>query len=129
MLHMMATAMLVALVIGYMTYVGLRLHATYVLRTELSLLEAKVDRNAIDAQTIHRHTEGRLDDIERLLFGDVLNSIQKPASRPSKPSAVELWQRNRDRELRARLDALERMRLRVEGRIDSLEREIRKKTP
>ncbi len=51
----------------------------------------------------------RVDQLERVLFGDVVAKIEKS---PLRPNAVELWQRNRDKELRDRIRQLELWRLR-----------------
>jgi hypothetical protein len=130
---MAATALLVALLFGYVTYVGLRLRATYNLATEVGLLRQKYDQVLIDATSIHVHIEERLDKMERFLFGDVLESLQKTGAAPPKttpsttpPStSIQVWQRTRDKELRDRLDMLERLRLKNEMRIEQLEREVR----
>jgi hypothetical protein len=128
---MAATAMLAALVIGTVTYVGLRLRATYEIRTEMGLLNQKFNLVMADAESLHIHIEERLDAIEKFLFGDVLESLmttkaQTPSAVPlPRPTVVQLWQQNRDKELRERLDALERHHLKDEQRIEQLEQMIR----
>lgn len=127
MLRMAGTALLAALFMGYATYVGLRLKATYGMRTEVALLQQKVDEALTEREAAHAQVNTRLDEIERFLFGEVLASLMTTAPQPpsERPTPVQLWQRNRDKELRTRLDTLERLRVQNEQRIEELEREIR----
>src|SRR5262249_61109468 len=64
------------------------------------------DRSAVDASV-----RAELDRIYQTLYAPVDTPA---ATEPRQPSSVELWQRNRDKELRDRLMRLEQWRLRME---------------
>jgi hypothetical protein len=104
-----ARSFAVAVIIGVITYFALRLRVTYEMQTEIDRLRIEraelVKRNAI----AHDEMMNRLDELERVLFGDVLAKVDKNAAAISKlPTA---WQRQRDLEFRKRLDALEQWRM------------------
>jgi hypothetical protein len=99
------------------TYFGLRLRVTYNLSAEFAQLQAEHrDMMALSNQRL-QELRARLDEMERVLFGDVLAKIEKTQKTATPKLPIpDVWQRNRDRELRDRLDALEKWRLQQEAK-------------
>lgn len=112
-LRMAVLAMGLALIAGYVSYMSLRIRVTYTLQTRVALLEAERMESAAANAAFHEGISERLDNLERIIFGEVLTKIDVP---PPKPSVVQLWQRNRDLQIRKRLEALEQWRAQTEGR-------------
>ncbi len=106
---MVIGAIIIALT-SFTTYLGTRLHATYQVATEIGRLDAKFAAH-VQAQA------GRDKAIEDLLTQLSLTIWTKPGQTAPdrRPSAVELWQINRDAELQKRLRALEQWRFRAEA--------------
>lgn len=86
----------------------LRLRVTYDVQREIAALRMEIAERDRVAADVRREYGGRLDLIERNLYGDVAAALAAPPT----TSTVELWQRNRDRELRDRIQRLEEWRLR-----------------
>lgn len=97
----------IAFVLLGTTYMLARIRIVQRNSTELVALSAHLEalRMANDANL--RDINNRLDEIERVLFGDVVEKLEK---RPPGPNRIELWQQNRDKELRDRILRLERWR-------------------
>jgi len=80
----------------------------YGLRREVTLLRIAIDSQQRDREVWRESVRQELDTIYRTLY----SPPDLPA--PRQPSQVELWQRNRDKELRDRLSRLEQWRMRQE---------------
>ncbi len=102
----------VALLVLGGLYGALRMQALSRLSAELVQLQADIERLQQQQDTQLTIAASRLDDLERTLFGDVVAKLEKTA--PSGPNRIELWQRNRDAELRRRIEVLERRLHRLE---------------
>jgi hypothetical protein len=90
------------------TYVGLRLRTTYSLDYRITALQHEVETLAAQLKAMDRDITIRVSVLERVIYGQALPEI---ADVQNTPTPVEVWQRNRDRLLRERLDRLERWRL------------------
>lgn len=93
-----------------LAFIALRLRVTYVLQHQLDAYEAAQisGHMALDVQL--ESLTKRLDDIERVLFGDVVPSIAAKTKTTTPPRPVaQPWRT--EREIRERLEALERWRL------------------
>jgi septal ring factor EnvC (AmiA/AmiB activator) len=82
------------------------------MQRDLIAIHASLREQQQQSRTLLEQTGLRLDQIERSLFGDVVAKLEKQTKPP--PSWVELWQKNRDKELRDRIAAIERRLLRLE---------------
>jgi anti-sigma factor ChrR (cupin superfamily) len=114
-LRMAATALVFAMIVGYATYIGLRLRVTYTLNARVERLMAEQSALMQQNDQFHDQISARLDELERLMFGEVLAKIDTSApGTPRTTASVQLWQKNRDAELRKRLAALEQWRAKVD---------------
>jgi hypothetical protein len=94
------------------TFIVTRLRATYKMQTELQILKSQHEEVVKQNEAIKTDTAIRLDELERFLFGDVVEKLQKAESKPViAPAQLQRWMVNRDKDLRDRLDRLERWRL------------------
>lgn len=109
------------------TFVVLRIRVTYHVQQELALLRAE-HKLLIDAITNNNTvcTE-RLNVVEQTLFGEVLPTQKRlvieaaPAAPPHRVlSRIEIYQQNTNKELRARLESIERWRFEMERRFHNL---------
>ena len=96
----------IGLTILTLTFIALRLRVTYVLQRQLDAYEAAQIGGHREIDVRLESLTKRLDDIERVLFGDVVPSIA--AKTPPRP-VVQPWKA--EKELRERIEALERWRL------------------
>lgn len=106
-----------------LVYVALRVRVIQGMQRDLA--ENRVVHNQLQAEHNAQMAEikARLDALERVLFGDVLAELSKiPAVGPSR---IELWQQNRDKELRDRILSAERRLGRAESVIEQLRDELR----
>jgi cell division protein FtsB len=114
-LRMAAVAMAFALCVGYAAYVGFRLQVTYSVQATVDKLVADRAELIAENERFHSGISARLDELERLMFGEVLAKIDAPApGKPRTTASVQLWQKNRDAELRKRIEALEQWRAKVD---------------
>lgn len=103
-----AASMAIALAASMVTYNSFRINAVSRLSQQVVILQDEVkQQDRINAQRIE-DLSARLDEIERILFGEVLAKLEKV---PKTPSGIALWQKTRDQELRERISRLERWRL------------------
>ena len=102
----------VAIVIGILFVLALflRLRLVYQTVSELAALKVETTKQAADLDAHRRQMEAELNAIKQTIYGP-MNAAAPPVRRPS---VVETWQVNRDRELRSRTNALEAWRLRTE---------------
>ncbi len=101
--------------VAFATYVVLRIHVTYQIQRDLALLKASAAELAADKDSLRRDCAQRLDVLEQTLFGEVLPKQGRLADVPQantiRLSRIEVYQQNTNKELRARLERLERWRL------------------
>lgn len=95
---------IVTALLGALTRMVYRINANQVW-IMLTLENLAKDRAAKDAEV-----RNALNDIYRTLYA----TPEPSATPPRRPSSVELWQQNRDKELRERLIRLERWRYTME---------------
>ena len=98
----------IGLTILTLVFIALRLRVTYVLQQQLDAYEAAQVSGHTELDARIESLTKRLDDIERVLFGDVVPSIAAktpPAPRP----IAQPWRS--EKEIRERLEALERWRM------------------
>lgn len=107
--RMVLVGCLTAVLLGAVTYVLVRLRVTYRLQSDLSLINAEIRDLHKQLEFYDRNCDVRLSELEREVLGQV--TPQPPKLGRTGPSRIELWQRNRDQELRDRIRALERWRL------------------
>ena len=98
----------IGLTILTLVFIALRLRVTYVLQQQLDAYEAAQASGHADLDARLESLTKRLDDIERVLFGDVVPSIAAKTPTPPRPVA-QPWRA--EKEIRERLEALERWRL------------------
>lgn len=110
-------ALTCAMLVAFVAYATFRLRVTYELQTALAQFQAERASLFEANRREHQAVSERLDELERVLFGDVLVKIaaQLKAAKPPM-TAMQVWQRNRDRELRDRLTRLEEWRLALEAK-------------
>jgi hypothetical protein len=92
-------------VVVFMVFTVFRLRVTYELQRDYAEHFAHHRRVEQWTEAALKQTEARLDRMERILFGDVIAQLEK---KTPPPAWIELWQKNRDKELRDRIIALER---------------------
>lgn len=111
-----AVAVAVAALLMLGLYAAVRIHTIARLQTEMAQLTSHVADTDAQHDAMMVQAAARLDDLERFVFGDVVAKLQEPAPTPAPagPSRVQLWQRNRDQELRTRLKAIEDWRYSVD---------------
>lgn len=107
---------LVFTVVTLMAYVGLRLYVGYG-------VEARERANAQQIEILHNRLESidrdhtaRYNELEAVLFGNIQPKVDQRQAQPAKPrqTRIEIWQLNRDKELRERIRQLERWRYEME---------------
>lgn len=82
-------------------------HRVGALQVQAADMRGQVANLSALVRTANKVEDDRLSVLEADIFGP-------KAAPPATPDAAAAWQRNRDRELRRRIDALEAWRLRVE---------------
>lgn len=100
-----------ALVLGVVMYIVFRLSAMQGWQNDLTLLQARVEELEKLTRIMNESHSSRLDYLERTVYGDLLSKVMQPAPASPPVARFETWQLNREKELRARLDRLERWRL------------------
>jgi hypothetical protein len=99
---------------GFDLYAGLRLHTTYQNSSEIALLRTEFDDHLKTDKVLYAAMQEWLKAIDAALYAPIPEKPVPAATR--KPTAVETWQLNRDKELRERINRLEQWRLRQESR-------------
>jgi hypothetical protein len=93
-------------------YAGLRLHTTYANASNLAILTAEYEAHLRTDQAQHKQMQDWLKTIDAALYAPIPEKPSPTVIR--KPTAVETWQVNRDKELRERINRLEQWRLRMD---------------
>jgi len=102
-------ALLIAL-----TFAVIRLRDTYVLETRVNQLDGTVQNVLLQRTVILADLDARLDLLERAMFGDIIPKMDRKATTQPESRLEALLLQN-DKELRERIQRLERWRL---GMID-----------
>lgn len=94
-------------------------------RRELEVLRTQYDTHVREKAVLDKVIQEQLDAFYRTLYTDpdLKKALEPPAKTPAgvrQPSYVELWQRNRDKELRDRINRLELWRLRTQQLLNDL---------
>jgi hypothetical protein len=96
---------------------------SYKTRVEVEMVKTRVATLNREFDVAYKSVQDQLDTFYRTLYTEV---EQKPVTPPAKPvpprqpSTVELWQRNRDKELRDRIRVMEQWRQRMEQQLREL---------
>ena len=106
------TALFVMLVVCSLTVLGVEMYRLYRVRVELATLRVAYDTHVKERAVLDAGITKQLDMLYRTLYAP----IDLPTPQPRQPSAVELWQVNRDKELRDRILRLEQWRLKTQDR-------------
>ena len=85
---------------------SLWIYTVYRVKVDVELLRNALEAHVADRQRTDAKWRAEFDTIYRTLY-----SPPTPTEPTRKPSAVETWQVNRDKELRARIQRLEEWRL------------------
>jgi hypothetical protein len=109
------TAISVSMVVLAVVYVVFRVQEIAKLQLEFAALHAETQALNEQHFALIKHSEYRLDELERELFGEVLVQLQK--QKDSRPNRVEIWQANTARELRERMSRVEKRLMQVEEAI------------
>lgn len=109
----------VSFVTLFFVYCYLRVRTVYENQLAVAVLRADVRELEERHSAQIKELEHRADELEKVLYGDV---VAKLAKQPPGPTRIEIWQRNRDKELRERLIAIERWRMTIEHRVDQLQK-------
>lgn len=109
--HPLVVAFLVVLIVADVGFAGLCFYTLYRVRLEVGLLQLAVEAHVKERQVKDEAWRAEFDNIYRTLYAP---PEKTSAPSPRKPSYVETWQVNRDKELRDRITALERWRQRTE---------------
>jgi cell division protein FtsL len=89
-----------------MFFILLRVGATYRIESELALVRQHVIDQSKELEGCKAQTVKELSDITATVYG--------PMSKARRPSTIESWSKNRDKELRERIRQLELWRMRME---------------
>lgn len=100
-------ALVAILLLTAFLFVSLWARVIYVVRRDERLLQLDIAAYRKDRAAKDAAIRAELDNIYRTLY----SPPEVPTPQPRQPSQVELWQRNRDKELRDRITRLERWRL------------------
>jgi hypothetical protein len=100
-------ALIVILLLTTLLFIGLWARVIYVVKRDAHLMQLDIAAYRKDRAAKDTAIRVELDNIYRTLYSPP--EIATP--QPRQPSQVELWQRNRDKELRDRINRLERWRL------------------
>lgn len=92
---------------------------TYKTRVEMEILKRTLDTHLSERVVTDKAMQEQLDAFYRTLYTDPEAKAKTPAP-IRQPSTVELWQRNRDKELRDRILRMERWRLDMERQMREL---------
>lgn len=109
-------SILIACCMLWTAYVALRLRTTYELQTEFAKLTAVNTEHTATQQRQLEDVRIRLDDLEQVLFGQVLAKIDK--KQKVAPMKIEPWLANALKDLRDRVTILERARIEKENGVD-----------
>ena len=99
-------------VLMWFVFVSVRVRQVYAFESKVSELQS-ANRELLLNCTAHTLEEAeRINNLERVLFGDVVPKVEKPpAALPA--TRIEALMLRNERELRQRVEALERWRLKM----------------
>lgn len=102
-------ALLVILFASTMLFIGLWAYALFQIQREAHLTSLTLDAEQKERAKKDEEIRKELD----LIYSTLYAPLETPTQQ-RQPSTVELWQRNRDAELRNRINALERRMFKLE---------------
>jgi cell division protein FtsB len=116
--RLLLISLLVMVAVTWTAYIAFRLRATYAVETQLAQqqvqVKALIEKYHADQQALDK----RIGELEQTLYGSVEPSVQLNAAAVKaqrRPSTPELWQRNRDAELRKMITDMQRRVLKLEN--------------
>ncbi len=131
MLRWVIAAAVIIVAASWTTYVALRLLRTYEMEAQLVAMDSRLTAADQQIAVLTDALRTRMDVVERIVFGawESLEDQVIEVSKKQAPTGVQVWQKNRDRELRERLGQLERELYRRDEMIRRLDRLIRDQKP
>jgi polyhydroxyalkanoate synthesis regulator phasin len=117
-------------IVAVVVFITLRLYAGYIAQARIGALEQQVLTLERQHETEIKAQDAQLSEIETVLFGTIEPKVEETAAKvaqrlPSSLSTrVELWQKNRDQELRDRIERLERSLLDLASQMRRLDRRM-----
>lgn len=110
-----AIGVAVAIIAGICFYAILRFRVTYQLESDNAKLSSQITELAARQEALHKSVNERLDLLEAFLYGSIVPSLQDESRAKTqetrRSNLPAIWQKNRDRELRERIQQLEQWRL------------------
>ncbi len=113
-------AIAVVIMASWTTFVVIRLNASYALELAVDRLGMEVAALTTARSDEYLALEDRVQSLERTVFGELSPKSKMSIVVPKTPA--ELWQRNRDEELRKTLISIQRQLLVVDTRLRELEK-------
>ena len=105
----------------FATYTVLRIHVTYELQQDFALIKAAHVQMLEQMKMRDDEAEMRLRYLEQTVYGEIQpkqQQLTKDNPQLLRPSRIELYQQNTNKELRQRLERLENWRVRIENERD-----------
>jgi hypothetical protein len=93
-------------------YAGVRVYTSYRNTAQLAILRTEFDEHVKTQRATDKSLQEWIKALDAAIYAPIPEKPVAPALR--KPTAVELWQLNRDKELRERIQRLEQWRLRMD---------------
>jgi len=98
------------------TFITLRLRETYRMQSDLVKLMSDHGTLQGEVMRLEKAYGERFDDLERVLFGDVVAKLLKEEPKPVQaPLRLQNWMMNRDKDMRERLERIERRLMKIES--------------
>jgi hypothetical protein len=112
----------VGLMVAFVLVVGavvvLRVRVTYDLQSQFNQHRIEHEQLTTVSAVQNRDVIARVDSLERVLFGDVVTKLmeQENKTKPiAPPVRLQQWMVNRDKDMRERLERIERRLLQIES--------------
>jgi ABC-type dipeptide/oligopeptide/nickel transport system permease component len=126
MLKLLSSVVMTFAIVTIVVFIALRLYAGYIAQARIGALEQQVLTLERQHEVTLKAYDAQLSEIETVLFGTIEPKVQENAVNIQQrlPARVELWQKNRDKELRNRIERLERLSLDLTSQMRRLERRM-----
>lgn len=104
-------ALILMLMVAAGVFCALWIYTLYRVRVDVGVLQVSLEAHMKDHAVREAAWRAEFDEIYRTLYAPPPPPATADTEPKRRPSSVELWQVNRDTELRARIQALEQWRL------------------